>query len=135
MDYKKQANDFLAKNNAKISIEKANDFLQVKPSWANESDNYGIKYNVILSRGDLKPFKFGFWDSVANKEGKKRPNNYDILACLTKYDPIDLQNFCNEYGYDELDEKTNKTFKAVLNEYNNVNRLFSDVIDELQEIN
>lgn len=63
------------------------------------------------------------------------PTAYDVLACLTKYDPGTFEDFCNEFGYDTDSKKAEKTYNAVLNEWQNIQALFSDSeIEELQEI-
>ena len=63
------------------------------------------------------------------------PNEYSVLACLAKCDPIDFENFCGEFGYDTDSKRAEKTYKAVRNEYQNVCMLWSDSeIEELQEI-
>jgi hypothetical protein len=64
------------------------------------------------------------------------PTAYDVLACLTKYDVGTFENFCSEFGYDTDSIKAEKTYNAVLNEWQNVCALFSDTeIEQLQEIN
>lgn len=63
------------------------------------------------------------------------PNAYDILTCLTKYDPNTFEDFCSEFGYDSDSRKALETYNAVKNEYKEVTRLFTDAeIEELQEI-
>lgn len=59
---------------------------------------------------------------------------YDILACLTKYDPDTFQNFCAELGYSDDSIKAQKVYFAVQEDWANVRRLFSDCLDELSEI-
>jgi hypothetical protein len=59
---------------------------------------------------------------------------YDILACLTKHNPETFEFFCSEYGYDTDSINALKTYKAVQREFNGVNRLFADVLEQLQEI-
>lgn len=54
------------------------------------------------------------------------PTMYDILTCLTKYDPDSFENFCSEYGYDTMSDKAEKTYNAVYDEWLNVSRLFND---------
>lgn len=64
------------------------------------------------------------------------PTAYDVLACLTKYDIGTFENFCSEFGYNTDSRTAETTYKAVLNEYNNVKMLYSDEeIEKLQEIN
>jgi len=54
------------------------------------------------------------------------PTMYDILTCLTKYDPDSFKNFCSEYGYDKMSDKAEKTYNAVYDDWLNVSRLFND---------
>lgn len=54
------------------------------------------------------------------------PTMYDILVCLTKYDPDSFENFCSEYGYDTMSDKAEKTYNAVYDEWLNVSRLFNE---------
>lgn len=66
---------------------------------------------------------------------KKAPTAYDVLACLTKYDPGTFENFCSEFGYDTDSRKAEKTHIAVLDEWKNICMLYSDSeIEQLQEI-
>jgi len=63
------------------------------------------------------------------------PTEYDVLTCLTKYDPETFEDFCSEFGYDEDSRKAEKIYKAVVNEYNNVAMLWNDSeIELLSEI-
>ncbi len=63
------------------------------------------------------------------------PTAYDVLACLTKYNPGSFENFCSEFGYDTDSRKAEKTYNAVKEEYMNVCSLFNDTeIEALQEI-
>ncbi len=63
------------------------------------------------------------------------PTSYDVLACLQKYDVGTFEDFCGEFGYDTDSKTAEKTYKAVVNEYTNVCKLFTDAeIEQLQEI-
>jgi hypothetical protein len=63
------------------------------------------------------------------------PNEYDVLACLTKYDPGTFECFCDEFGYDTDSKKAEKTYNAVKDEYLNLCTLFSpSEMEEMQEI-
>lgn len=65
----------------------------------------------------------------------KTPTPYDVLACLTKYDPGTFENFCSEFGYDTESEIAEKTYNAVVNEYTNLCALFSDAeMEKMAEI-
>jgi hypothetical protein len=64
------------------------------------------------------------------------PNEYDVLACLTKYDPGDFEDFCNEFGYDTGSRSAKKTYKAVVKEWMKVCSIWNDEeIEKLAEIN
>lgn len=66
---------------------------------------------------------------------RSEPTAYDILTCLTKYDPGNFENFCNEFGYDTDSRKAEKTYKAVCEEYKNVCTVWNDAeLEQLQEI-
>ena len=41
------------------------------------------------------------------------PTDYDILACLAKYNPGTLEDFCLEFGYDIDSKSAEKTYLAV----------------------
>lgn len=63
------------------------------------------------------------------------PTAYDVLACLTKYDPWTFEDFCSAYGYDPDSRTAKKTYKAVCKEWADVCRLWSDSeIEQMQEI-
>jgi hypothetical protein len=65
----------------------------------------------------------------------KQPTAYDVLACLTKNEVGTFEDFCSEFGYDTDSKKAEKTYNAVVNEYLNVCKLFTDAeIEQLQEI-
>jgi hypothetical protein len=67
---------------------------------------------------------------------KTKPTNYDILACLQKYDVGSFEDFCDNYGYDNDSRKAEKTYKAVCKEFEGMERLFSpDELEILSEIN
>lgn len=86
-----------------------------------------MNYSIKVGNGS-----FG----VIKNPYKKVPTAYDILSCLTKYDPDTFENFCSEFGYDTDSKKAEKTYNAVKDEYKNICTIFTDAeIEELQEIN
>lgn len=128
--HEKQAKDFLAKNNAKMTIK----FLDcTKKFWGENGRYYHNQYKVIITRNG-KRMTITFTDSIYNTQNGEEPTEYDILACLQKYDVGSFEDFCYEFGYDIDSRKAEKTYKAVVKEYNNVERVFGDIIEELQEI-
>ena len=66
---------------------------------------------------------------------KRPPSAYDVLACLTKYDPGTFKDFCADSGYSDDSMKALETYRAVQDEWQEVNRVFGDCLDELAEIN
>lgn len=63
------------------------------------------------------------------------PTAYDVLACLTKDDPGTFENFCNEFGYDTDSRKAEKTYHAVVDEYQMVCALWNEEeLEQLREI-
>jgi hypothetical protein len=63
------------------------------------------------------------------------PSAYDVLTCLTKYDPGTFENFCSEFGYDTDSRSAVRTYKSVRKEWNAVSKLFTETeIEQLQEI-
>lgn len=61
----------------------------------------------------------------------EEPTAYDILACLTKFNPYTFEDFCSEYGYDTDSRRAKKTYKAVQKEYNSLAAMYSDSEMEL----
>lgn len=64
------------------------------------------------------------------------PNAYDVLACVEKYEVGTFEDFCSNYGYDTDSRKAEKTYHAVLANYNGLLTLFNEAeMEQLQEIN
>lgn len=164
-EYQEKAEKFLEKTGTKLDVEfvrfgkhfaddkQERDIYKVtltrnKRSYTFEfgqsikdSGNYGLK----VSHGF-----YGTWDKVADKlpvgvstlnspwERKQRvaPNAYDILACLTKYDPGLFDDFCSEYGYDTDSRKAETIYYKVRDEYLHLAKMFNDEeMEEMAEIN
>lgn len=129
MDYQKQANDFVKKHGVKLTVldkdYKRHFSSDTEPRWV---------FHLNLSRNG-KSYTFDFGQSIA--AGSQTPTMYDVLACLQKYDVGSFDDFCSEFGYNDLplgDYKAiKKTYKAVVKEFEAVQRLFGDVMDELQD--
>ena len=131
--YERQAKDFLKKTGAKMTIS----FKDCAPYFEGEKEYRNI-YRIRIDRNG-KSWSFNFGDSIANKNNGDRPTAYDVLACITKYEPpADVWDFAEEYGYniDSRQEynKVNRIYKNVCIEYKNAVRMFGDVLDDLAEI-
>lgn len=88
-----------------------------------------------------------FWDSIYNTTHNITPTCYDILACLTKYDPGNYEDFCSEFGYETETENqfgrltrnpnAYNIWEACCREWEGVKRVFGEdeILEELREIN
>lgn len=86
---------------------------------------------------DIEKYKnsFGFGKGLKLVKGEA-PTPYDVLSCLTKYDPGTFEDFCGEFGYDTDSRKAEKTYKAVCEEYTRLCTLFTpEEMEEMQDIN
>jgi hypothetical protein len=125
--YTDQAIKFMTDTGTKMTTE----FLDHKRYFDDDKEMRDV-YKVTLRRNG-KSFTFTFGQSIA-ESGQSEPTAYDVLACLTKSDPGTFENFCGEFGYDLDSMKAHKTYKAVVREYKGVERLFNDVLSQLQEV-
>lgn len=127
--YLQQAKKFLTDTNTKLKIE----YKKTAPHFIGETESRDI-YKVTL-KNDKHSFSFNFGASINNTEKNIKPNEYDILGCLTKYDPKTFEDFCAEYGYDTDSRKAETIYFAVKCEYENIIKLFSPAqIKKLREI-
>ena len=167
-EYTKQAQDFMQKANATMTINFVG--LAVNKEW--KEDKPRNLYNITLTspKGSMS---FDFWDSLHNTEITRmtldeyaikryrckadalryservaasrelkaqkeaaKPTVYDVLACMTKYDPGTFEDFCADFGYDEDSRTAERIYFAVQKEYSQLSRLFTvEQMEELQEIN
>lgn len=120
MNYKQQVQQFLTKTGATIDIK----FIKKDYYFHNDKEKRNIYQFTILKGGRKYIGRFG--DSIKNTEEGGEPNEYDILACLTKYEPEDnLNDFMVGYGY--TDEKVaNKIYNAVKKEYQGIISIFTE---------
>ena len=96
-EYERQAKDFLKKTGAKITIS----YKDYAPYFEGEKEYRNI-YRIRIDRNG-KSWSFNFGDSIASTNNGDRPTAYDVLACITKYEPLeaDVWDFAKEYGYVE----------------------------------
>jgi hypothetical protein len=65
----------------------------------------------------------------------EKPTEYEILASLTKNNPGTLEDFCNEYGYNDDSKKAESIYNAVKEEYFSIATLYNEKeMEELQGI-
>ena len=83
---------------------------------------------------DIDKYKSG-GNNLTLVKGEE-PSLYDVLACLTTYDPGTFEDFCSEFGYDTDSRKAEKIYNAVEGEWLKVQSLFNDdELEILREIN
>ena len=129
MNYEEQANNFLRYTGAEIKIR----LLKNDRYFHDDKEARNI-YTFTISRGKRK-YKGTFGNSIYNTEERIEPTEYDILSCITKYEPEEtLDDFMLAYGYE--DEKTvKKIYNEVKKEYQGMKELFNDrELEKLQEI-
>lgn len=124
--YEKDANDFLNAVSAKLKIK----YLTHDFYFSDDKQTRDI-YRFTLSRNG-KSYTAKFGQSIAN--AGQEPTAYDILSCITKYDPYTFENFCADFGYDSDSRKAEKIYHACCREYAGVVRVFGDVLEQLREI-
>ena len=136
-EYIRQADDFLKNANATCEIDFVG--LAVNKIW---NENVKRRLYQVTLRTPKGSMLFDFWDSIhnTNKSLKSnrgfKPTSYDILACLTKYDPGTFADFCVDFGYDEDSRKALEIYFAVQKEYSELCRIFTPKqIEALREIN
>jgi len=112
-----------------------NTHKEVKYTWMRE-----VQYKTLIATRDLKRIK-QFCSSKFVAMGclkliePKEPTPYDILSCLTTYDPDTFKEFCDIFGYDMDSIKANTVYLAVVEEWKNIKMLYTDAeIGQLQEI-
>lgn len=125
-NYEKEAIQFAQKHGIALEII-SEDY---RPYFPEDKGCRSVFKCRLVRNGRQYTFEFG--QSIANIG--QEPTMYDILACLTKYDPESFEWFCSNYGYDTDSRKAEKTYHAVVKEWEAVERLFGDILDELQEI-
>ena len=128
--YVKQAKDFLASCNATMRITYLG--KEINKMW-NE-DVYRNTYRATI-KTPLGSMWVKFWDSINDTQKGIQPTEYDILACLQKYDVGSLEDFISEYGYDPEVHNVRQIYDAVCNEYAKICRCFTEEqIEKMWEI-
>lgn len=92
-----------------------------------------LKYNRVedMSYGEKVKAK----KDLARLKAKAVPDEYDVFACLGKYDVGTFEDFCSEFGYDEDSRTAERIYIAVIKEYKDLTRIFTEKqMEELSEI-
>jgi len=119
-----------------LVAEKFNIKLKVKDveykfmQWDKTQQRYVFKLQLLRGK---KSYTFEFGQSIA--QGSNTPTLYDVLTCLQKYEVGSFEDFCRDFGYDTDSRTAEKTYKAVVKEFQAMQRLFnSDELEVLQMI-
>ena len=95
--YQQEAIDFLKRNHIKMKIT----FRDVKANQLWDETQLRNRYHVYIKNEiSGESMSILLWDSIYNREHHLTPTEYDVLACLTKYDPGNYEDFCSEFGYE-----------------------------------
>ena len=133
-EYVKQAKDFLENCGATMKIEYLT--VDINKTW---NDNvYRNVYRASI-KTQLGVMSVKFWDSAYNTENNIKPTEYDILACLQKYELGSFEDFVSEFGYEIEDPNDRRNakqiYKFACREYEKICRCFTDEqIEALREI-
>lgn len=136
-EYQQEALDFLRDSGTEMKIK----FIEVVNGFPNDpKDTHPRnKYMVTMTRGS-KGFSTPFYDSISNYEKDEEPTEYDVLACLEKYEVADsIEDFAAEFGYD-IDEpedrmRVRKIWQGCRTQYEKLVEFFGDEwMPRLQEI-
>ena len=130
-EYVKQAQDFLISCSATMEITYTG--MELNSNWKDNELRNTYFATITTPRGTMK---VKFWDSVYNTERGIKPTEYDILACLEKYDVGTFEDFVNEFGYESYYLRCAKRiYKAVTHEYQDLCRCFTEEqLESLREI-
>jgi hypothetical protein len=129
-EYDKQAEDFLEKTGSELTIE----YLRHAKYWPADTDSRDI-YRFTLTNKDGQQYSSEFGQSIIESRSGATPSAYDILACLSGYEPPnDLQDFCLEFGYEVKQiREAQRAFEAVQKEYTALADMYTP--EELEMLN
>lgn len=133
-NYENQAREFLKSANATMTIKFYD--MAINETWGDKAYRNVYKAIIKTSKGQMT---IKFWDSIYNTSNGIKPTEYDILACLQKYDVGTIDDFVNEFGYEVSCwgdvKRIEKIYKGCKKEYANICRIFTpEQIEALCEI-
>ena len=96
------------------------------------------RYHIPWSEAHYKEKVMAIKD-LDKLKSEAKPTEYDILACLTKYDPGTMNDFFSEMGYEVHDADDIfcflNTYNAVVKEYRDLCKIFTEEqMEMLREI-
>jgi hypothetical protein len=136
-EYELQADKFLKETKTKFSYRLVG---EIRGFPNDNKDNMPRFHFRATLRNAKHSFTFDFYGSNHDyMQNIQTLSAYDVLACLQKYKVSDeLDKFAYDYGYEINNDnlkRISKIHKAVINEYENVCKLWNDnEINALMEI-
>ena len=128
-DYVKETKNFCDETGTDIDFKYMG---QVCDPWKCGMNTLHDQYQVVITRNGIW-HTFNFTQSAHATENGEEPTEYDVLACLTKFEPGEYWDWCNEYGMENSEDSWN-TWKECVKEWRKVYDLFHDVMEEFQMI-
>lgn len=86
----------------------------------------GYFLELVKQRIATGNYCLGSANNLLKKAELKKPSEYDILTCLTKYDPGTFENFCSDYGYDDDSIIALEIYEELKEEYQGLAMVFND---------
>jgi hypothetical protein len=138
-NYQEKADFFLKQTKTTFSYK----FSKVVKGFPNDNkDKEKRNYFKVTLKNEKASYTFNFYGSINDyQKGDDTLTPYDVLACLIKTEPsLSLEGFMRDYGYEiesQSDYKRiNKIHEAVISEFANLKRLFSQSeLEAMTEIN
>lgn len=121
-EYEEQAEAFLRNTETRFTVK----FVECGRYFDDDKESRDI-FRFTFRRG-RKTFSGKFGQSL-NKSGGETPippTAYDVLTCLTKYDPGTFEEFCSDFGYDTDSRRAERTYKAVVAEWRKVEAFWTE---------
>lgn len=126
-----------AKNRGHVSFDFWNSYRDEEENFFAFGQHESLT-NWVTGRDNCYWDKYRIDHKYPNRPRTKKriiPTAYDLLTCITKYDPETFENFCSEYGYDEDSRKAEDIYRAVVKEWHKVEKFFtSEELAAIQEI-
>ena len=139
-EFEQQAVDFLKESGATMKIE----FKRTRMGFPGEDPEDPKtmphrEYKVTIERNGMS-YSFDFYGSYHQYRQKEDPTEYDVLACLEKYDVGSMADFVDEFGYVIKDRKSfltvEKIWQSCKSQYRTLKKMFGEeLMEKLCEIN
>lgn len=125
----------IKRGNRKFTLDFGQSVMKSQYYQANEIEERTYTTNGKSRTGRYNIYSLSHLNKYCTLIGGTKPTNYDILSCITKYDPVSLEEFCHKYGYDSDSKTAEKIYDACVKEWDNVCTIWNDEeIDLLRDI-